>query len=385
MNTAMPARVLRTKTVMLAVSMTMALGLAACGGSTAATPAAPSGGASDGASAASGLAEAKAHVAEAETRPTQINITTPVSKPVPTGKKIMFISCGSANCALESDIIKSATDKLGWTLETINTDGSPEQAKAAWTQAVTKKPDAILYTATDRPIIDPQLRQLEKDGVFVAACCTVDPPEDGISYVIGDATTNARVGDDMAAMAAVNNNGAGGTLYVNLPVFPILTAVKDAYVSSLKTFCSACTVQNLDLPLSAIGKDAPDKIVSAVRAKPEIKTIVLSVDAIGIGLPAALRAAGLTDKVLIIGEGPVESTLAEIKAGQRGPTNVFPYYESMYSMVDAVVRHVVGDPFEARGKPSNWVVTQTTVPETDKMFWLVPDGQAQFFKLWGVS
>ena len=36
-------------------------------------------------------------------------------------------------------------------------------------------------------------------------------------------------------------------------------------------------------------------------------------------------------------------------------------------------------------RASNWVVTKTTVPETDKMFWLVPDGQAQFFKLWGVS
>jgi ABC-type sugar transport system substrate-binding protein len=387
MNTAMPARVVRTKAAMLAVLTTTALVLAACGGSTAAAPAASSAPAAsaDGGSADAGLAQAQAHVTEAETRPTQINITTPVSKPVPTGKKIMFISCGGANCALESNIIKSATDKLGWTLQTINTDGSPEQAKAAWTQAVTKKPDAVLYTATDRSIIDPQLRQLQKEGVFVSACCTVDPPENGISYVIGDATTNARVGEDMAAIAAVNNNGAGGTLYVNLPVFPILSAVKDAYVGALKKYCPSCAVQDLDLPLTAIGKDAPDKIVSAVRGKPDIKTIVLSVDAIGIGLPAALRAAGLTDKVLITGEGPVESTLAEIKAGQRGPTNVFPYYESMYSMVDAVVRHVVGDPVETRGEPSNWVVTKTTVPETDKMFWLVPDGQAQFFKLWGLG
>src|SRR5690349_2678337 len=106
MNTATSARAVRTKAAMLATLTTAALVLTACGGgSTAATPGASSG----GAAAASGLAEAKAHVAEAETRPTQINITTPVSKPVPTGKKIMFISCGGSNCALESDIIKSAT------------------------------------------------------------------------------------------------------------------------------------------------------------------------------------------------------------------------------------------------------------------------------------
>jgi ribose transport system substrate-binding protein len=383
MNTLWSARIPRLRAAML-VAAASALVLAACG-SPGSTSGGSTGSGGQSAAEAEGLAQAKARVTESQTRPTKINVTTPVSKPVPSGKKIMFISCGTPTCALESDIIKSATDKLGWTLQTINTDGSPEQAKAAWTQAVNVKPTAVLYTATDRSIIDGQLRQLQAAGVFVSACCTVDPPENGIGYVIGDANTNKVVGQDLAALAAVNNGGAGRTLYVNLPVFPILNAVKDAYEDSLKTYCPGCQNQVLDLPLSAIGKDAPDKIVSAVRANTAIKTVVLSVDAIGIGLPAALRAAGLSDKVLVVGEGPVESTLAEIKAGQRGPSNVFPYYESMYSMVDAVVRHVVGDEVTPRGTPSNWVVTKDSVPQTDALFWLVPDGQQQFFKLWGVG
>lgn len=388
------------RAALTAIALTATLVLTACGGastsSSTTSAAAGSGGPASGSPASgsaapgstagsSGIEAAQAHVDEATTRPTEINVTTPITKPIPAGKSIIFISCGSPSCSLESDIIKSATDKLGWTLETITTDGSPEQNKSAWQSVVQKKPDAVLYTATDRSTIDAELQAAKAADIFVAACCTIDAPENGINYVIGDAESNRIVGQDLAALTAVNNDGSGSVLYVNLPVFPILSAVKDAFVSGMSEYCPECGVEEMDLPLSAIGKDAPDKIVSAVRANPDIKTVALSVDAIGIGLPAALRAAGLSDKVYVIGEGPVESTLAEIKEGQRGPTNAFPYYESMYSMVDAVIRHEVGDPVEPRGLPSNWVVTQDTVPETDKLFWLVEDGQEQFFKLWGVS
>lgn len=370
-----------------AIAATAAMVLGACSTPASTTPASTAGAATTGAPAAdAGLTAAKAQVLASSTRPTQINVKTPLTKPVPAGKSIIFISCGTPTCAQESDIIKSATDKLQWTLETINTDGSPEQNKSAWDTAVRKTPTAILYTATDRTIIDSQLKAAAAANIFVSACCTIDPPKDGLNYVIGDANTNKVVGKDLAALAAVNNNGSGSVLYVDLPVFPILGAVKGAYSDGLSTYCSACKTVSLDLTLASIGKDAPDKIVSSVRANPDIKTVVLSVDAIGIGLPAALKAAGLSDKVYVVGEGPVPSTLTEIKEGLRGPSNVFPYYESMYSMVDAVARHVVGDPVAPTGEPSNWVVTKDTVPAGDSgIFWLVTDGQAQFYKIWGVS
>lgn len=383
-----PARV-----ALSAVAAAAALVLAACGsssnGSTSSSAPAPSdSGSTSSSPSADGLAAAQAHVDQATQRPTAITITTPVSKPVPTGKSIIFISCGTPTCAQESDIIKSATDKLQWTLETINTDGSPEQNKSAWDTAVRKKPTAILYTATDRTIIDSQLKAAAAADIFVSACCLVDPIADGINYIIGDATTNAVVGQDLAALAAVNNAGSGSTLYVDLPVFPILGAVKNAYNTALAEFSPEVKSEVLDLTLASIGKDAPDKIVSAVRANPDIKTVVLSVDAIGIGLPAALKAAGLSEKVYVIGEGPVPSTLTEIQEGLRGPSNVFPYYESMYSMVDAVVRHVVGDPIDPLpGLPSNWVVTKENMPAdiSTGIFWLVEDGQEQFYKVWGLS
>lgn len=355
--------------------------LAACGNSS------PSAGPAAGAlseAGQTGLEQAQAHVTKNSTRPTKINVTTPVSKPVPKGKRLTFISCGSANCNLESDIIKAATDRLGWTLKTINTDGSPEQVKAAWGQVVRDKPDGVLYTAVPRSVFESELQKATANGTFVAACCTVDPPVNGLGYVIGTPASNAQVGEDLAALVTVQSKGTGKAVYIDLPVFPILTAVKTSYEKTLTSFCPGCSTDTIDMPITALGKDAPDRIVSYLRSHNDVKTVVLSVDTIGIGLQASLKAAGLND-IYVIGEGPDTTVLQYIKSGLRGPTNAFPYWESMFAMVDAVVRHEVGDPIEKDPVPVNWIVDKDNMPTADEIFPLVSDVQEQYFKLWGVG
>jgi ABC-type sugar transport system substrate-binding protein len=340
-----------------AVAACLAVLLTACGSASSGSTGTTVGTATDSA----GVADAQAWVTKYETRPTTINVKDPVSKAVPRGKSLVFISCGNTNCNLESDIIKTATDKLGWTLQTINTNGSPEQVKAAWTQVVRTKPTGVLYTAQPRSVFESELKQATANGTFVAACCTTDAATDGIDYVIGDQNSNAQVGKDLAALVTVQAKGQANALYVDLPVFPILTAVKTAYEAALKQWCAACASDTMDMPLTSLGKDAPDKIVSYLRAHPKVKTVVLSVDSIGNGLPAALKAAGLQD-IYIVGEGPDTTVLQYMKQGLRGPTNAFPYWESMFAMVDAVVRHVVGDPVDAKPVPVDWIVTKDNMP-----------------------
>src|SRR5436190_22704553 len=67
-------------------------------------------------SGSKGIVEAKAFVAKYAQRPTTIPVKVPVGAPVPKGKTVYFISCGTPECSEESDIIKQGTDALGWTL-----------------------------------------------------------------------------------------------------------------------------------------------------------------------------------------------------------------------------------------------------------------------------
>ena len=59
-------------------------------------------------------------------------------------------------------------------------------------------------------------------------------------------------------------------------------------------------------------------IVSYLRAHPEVNYVALSYDGVGVGLPAALKAAGLADKVKIIGEAPTATNVSYVEAGTQG-------------------------------------------------------------------
>jgi ABC-type sugar transport system substrate-binding protein len=333
-----------------------------------------------------GLAEASSIVTEYTQRPTEIPNDEPITAPIPKGKNITFLSCGTSTCNLEAEIIEEATNALGWTLTTISNDGTPEKVKAAWQQILRTKPDGVIYTATDRAIFEAELTEAAKMGIEVVACCTTDPADgEVLDFVIGTPEQTTNVGRVMAAWVTEHSQGEGDAVYVDLSAFKIIGAIRESFNSSMAELCSGCTTDKLDIPITALGKDVPDRIVSYLRSHPEVKYVVLSVDgALGAGLPAALKSAGLND-VEVIGEGPDENTLQYISSGQQTATAAFPYYEEMFSLVDALARKFAGVPMEAEVTVPDWIVTADNLPTAEKIFPLVTDVKEQYFTLWGVK
>jgi len=332
-----------------------------------------------------GLTKAKDMVAEYTQRPTEIPNKTPIDKPIPQGKTITFISAGTSTSNLEFDIIKQATDKLGWTLNQIANDGTPEKVKAAWDQILRLKPDGVIYSATDRATFNPELLEAAKAGIKVVACCTTDPADEALTYVVGTPEQSAEVGKLMAAWQVSESEGKAHSVYVDLSAFKILGAVHNDYTQTMADLCPACESDTLDIPVTALGKDVPDRIVSYLRAHPDVKYVALSVDgALGAGLPAALKAAGLND-ISVIGEGPDETTLQYISSGQQKATITFPYYEEMFSLVDALARQFAGVPLETGVQIPNWIVDANNLPTDSEIFPVVADGAEQYYTLWGVN
>lgn len=366
--------------LVLALGAALAIVLAACGGSAA-------GGAATSKVDQAGLTRAKAAAKEVLTRPTQIPNHTPIGKPIPKGKKIVFISAGTTTSDLEFNIIKSATDKLGWTLSQIANNGTPEQAKAAWEQILRQKPDGVIYSATPRAYFNSELQQAAKEGIHVVACCTTDPSTNGLEYVISNLHQSPPAFASMADWVIADSEGKANVLYVGLPTIPIIKYVTAAFNTEMTKNCPSCHVDHLDVPLDALGKDVPTRIVASLRAHPKDKYVVLSIDgAMGPGLPAALRAAGLTG-IHTIGNGPTVTSLQYIGSGQQDASSAFPYYEEMYSLVDALARDFAGVPLEKESDVTvpDWIVTKKTLPTSKEIFPVVADNAQQYFKLWGVS
>ena len=344
-----------------------------------------SGGSAAQSGGGAGVAEAQTLTKQATTRPTSIGLTKPIGKPVPTGKKVVFISCGVEACEIQGNIIKQGAADLGWTAETIGTDGSPEQLQNAFKTALRQGADGVIINAVNRASVAKQIEQAKKDGVAFVTSASVDEPGDGILANIADKRNSGNIGEHLAAQIVADSDGKANTLFVNISAFQILKALGDQLSSSYKKYCPDCKYDALDIPVTSLGKDAPDRIVSYLRSHPQVNYVVLSVsNALGAGLPAALRAAGLADKVKIVGQSGDSQTFQDLQAKNINSVAAYDYYTVDYLMLDALARHFAGAPAQ-HALPPLWIVTLDNVPAqaTKGTFPVVTSYRDEFKKLWG--
>jgi ABC-type sugar transport system substrate-binding protein len=345
---------------------------------------------SDGDSAASGgggadVADAQAVAEKASTRPAVLDLGKPVGKEIPTGKKVVFISCGVEACEIQGDIVKEGASLLGWTVETIGTDGSPEQLQNAFETALRQGADAVILNAVTRAVVAKQIEKAKEQGVPFVTLSSVEKAGDGILANVADTRNSGRIGELLAAQIVSDSGGEANTLYVNISAFQILKSLGDQFESSYKKYCSDCEYGSIDIPVTSLGRDAPDRIVSYLRSHPQVNHVVLSVsNALGAGLPAALRAAGLADKVKIIGQSADTQTFQDLQAGNITAVVPYDYYAVDYMMLDALARHFAGVPV-GDPQPPLWIVTPENMPQgaTEGLFPVVEDYQDQFKKVWG--
>ena len=332
-----------------------------------------------------GVAEAQSIAEKATTRPTTLGFTKPIGKEIPAGKKVAFISCGVEACEIQGDIIKQGAADLGWTAESIGTDGSPEQLQNAFETALRQGADAVILNAVNRDAVAKQIEKAEQQGVAFVTCCSIEKEGDGILRNVGGTENSAMIGENLAAKIVADSDGTANTLFVNISAFQILQALADQLESSYKEFCADCEYATLDIPATSLGKDAPDRIVSYLRSHPQVNYVVLSVsNALGAGLPAALKAAGLTDKVKIVGQSGDTLTFQDMAAGNIESVIPFDYYAVDYLMLDALARHFAGVPVE-QAQPPQWIVTPDNMPAqaTEGLFPVVESYRDEFKKLWG--
>src|SRR3954469_11596523 len=355
----------------------------------AATACGSSGNSSSGsptkAGGSAGVARAKSLAQQATTRPTTIGLATAVGKPVPTGKKVVFISCGVQACELQGNIIKQGAADLGWNGSTISTDGSPEQLQNAFETALRQGADAVILNAVNRAAVSKQIAEAQQKGVAFVTCCSTATPGNGILANVAGTGNSAKIGQSLAAEIVSDSQGKANTLYVNISAFEILKALGSQFQSTYQRLCASCGFASLDVPVTSIGKDAPDRIVSYLRSHPQTNYIVLSVsNALGAGLPAALNAAGLADKVKIVGQSGDTQTFQDLAAKKVQSVVPFDYYAVDYLMLDALARHFAGAPPQP-ATPPLWIVTANNMPAeaTKGLFPVVTSYRDEFKKLWG--
>jgi ribose transport system substrate-binding protein len=312
---------------------------------------------SGGSGSSSGVAEAKAFMKTSMTPPSELGLP-PTEKPIPSGKTVTYVHCGVDVCSTIVKAIRNSADILGWNLKVIPSDGSPASIKAGWGQVVRLGPDVAFGSGAPSATYKAELGQLEAAGIPVILLATTDTEGNGITFSEMQLDEVPVVGKQMAAWVVSTTNGDANTLYVDLPTFPILPPVKEGYEEAYGEWCPDCPYESIDLPITSIGKDAPSRIVAHLRANPDVNTVALGYDGLGFGLPAALKAAGLDDKVQVIGEAPTETNFAYVRNGEQGATVSQAYFEIWANLVDVAARTLTDQPIDGN---TEWKVPWFTV------------------------
>jgi ribose transport system substrate-binding protein len=378
-------RVLRRAAAVLAATAAVTL-VAACGSSSSSgsgSDSSGSGGSGLSAADKAGLAQAKAVLAKAEARPTQITNTEKITKSIPKGKVVYFVTCGpGTECTQEGQIVAQADDLLGWKTVILNNNGTTQGWKQDFNQVVQAKPTAVLYSAIPQAIFASEVPALKKNGTFISACCITDAVDSttGIGYAISTPAEVPPVAGAQAAFVAADSGDTGQSLFVNIPDYEILNIQKADYEKAMSTYCPTCKVSVLNIALSNVGTST-STVVSYLRSHPSVKYVTASTDQLTVGLPAALKAAGLTD-VKMIGQGATATNLQYLHSGEQSLDVGFAYYEDLYAMVNSVVQHVVGMKVQASVAPPLWVLTPKNAPTATGAFPMVVNYKQEYQRLW---
>jgi ribose transport system substrate-binding protein len=332
---------------------------------------------------------AEKKTAEYEKRPTSIGIEKPVGKPIPKGKVIDFVQCGVPACETEREILKRATDLLGWTLKPIDAGVTPEEIKAAYEQAIKDEPDAVLSSGNPRALFEPELHTLEQMGIPVVQAFVGDKPGDGITGVVGGPEASEIEGAaeaDYILSHAESEDTKVGLVYVN--GFETTVVVANALKKELEAQCKGCSTAQVVVPVSSIGADLPQRVASFLTSNPDVEWSSIAYSDLVVGLPTALKGAGVEDAKLVTLNlsTAIAPYMAKGEYLQMGFDVSFP--EAYWREIDLLARYFTGQPYDEDLDDSTlpyWAVTADSLPSSTEEFPAVVDYEDQYKKLWGLG
>ncbi|HUO72453.1 MAG TPA: substrate-binding domain-containing protein [Solirubrobacteraceae bacterium] len=379
-------------------TLVLALTVAACGSSssssTSSASASSAAGSSTSASSPSssgGVAAAQAQLQPYKANPTTITITTPLKSAPPKGKKLVMLATTDPNNVKLQNSLKSLAASVGWSYDQVSYDpANPATFSAAVDTAITKKANYIAEAGIPlTPALVNKVKQAGAKWVLTAVY-----PVNVTDPVIVDANgyqSDDLMGKVLADFFISDSNAKGNAIIEHVPAYPILGGFTDGFQAEVKKNCPGCTVKiiNITIPDLAAGK-VPSIMVSALRSNPNANYMGFDVGPFATGINSALAAAGLGNKVKIIGEAADEGAIAALKSGQQTAWTGFSPIYSTYVMMDAMLRDAEGMPINVQQsavQPTQ-ILTHDNVNSAvgSSTSWNQPtNGLDQFKKLWQVQ
>lgn len=295
----------RRSAAVTAVTLALALGLAACGsdddtaspttgstsGSTSgSTPAEPDG--------AAGLEEAKEIVAQYRQPPKWQGPEEPVDVSGLAGKKVVYISVNDAIPVLNywSGRLKELLAEHGDVdMQVVDAKGSVDTANQGFQQAIATRADAVVIQALPASLFTAQIQQAQAAGIKVITANTGIPGDVSGGQDAEVSFDYEQVGRLIGAWMVADSEGEGKGLVISSDDVPASQPQAQGTISEVERLCPGCDVTLEDVQIPQWESSIPTLFQTTVNSEPDRTYLFPLYD--GQALPGlgALRTAGAKD------------------------------------------------------------------------------------------
>ncbi len=332
-----------------------------------------SGGASDGGSGGqtgtSGDALIAAQAAQAEVskvlrNPSGILLDAPLSRTPPTGKMIAVVDSPTGTGHVKNQGVVDGARALGWRAEVIPVGTGAEDAAAAFDKGLDMHPDAVVFAGTPVALLSKQLARAKALNIPVLADSITDPIQPGlISTSLDGAPQVAEYGRLAGTYVAATSRGKAHVALFTISAYPVLTVFANSFKQALVSACPACKIVVVNQQVRDLGTRTPQSVVETIKRDPDIDWAIFSLGDLTIGVPDALRAAGLQGKVKIGGETPTTANIEALRAGTEEVWTGFAATILGWRDADLLARYFNGDDLDRANRTllPTQLITRDTV------------------------
>lgn len=326
--------------------------------------------------------------------PTEFPIKTPL-KETPAPQNFTWLACSLPICqeAL-SDGYHEATDALGWPIKQINYD-TLKAADGVQT-ALNQNPDFIAITGIPPAAFEAQAKEAIQKEIPILSGYDTTPPEpdkNGLYYQYGNSEAIGLEGEEIAKWIVQDSGGKANVVTLTIGEYPILTAEIEG-IERIFEKCPECSIDTLSVTAEEVGEGkVSSKLVAYLQSNPDTDYVEYSFSDLATGAQAALKGAGLDEKITQVGVNATAPIITEITKGEQAAWTLQPSRYGDWLSLDVASRLALGmplEPYEKEGLLPTWVVDTPEAAQEllDKSegLWNGPEGyQEKFEQLWGVK
>lgn len=301
------------------------------------------------------VAYAKAQVAKYAGAPKSVGITQPL-KYSPAGKLIDFVACSVPVCTTIGQNVEAAATVLHMKVNIIQAGTTPASMRAAFDKVVQDRPAALMdmNIAPDQWETDFKTLCRLHTVILINNVSPNTPSKCITAYVFDQANQNLEAQQNAFKIIA-DSNGTADVVRVNTPDLGFqATSAQKVWDQTMKKYCPGCTLHVLNVNSSTVGGTLPSTLVAYLQSNPDIKYAFAYFGDIFIGVPAALKAAGITD-VQLYSSGGDKTEWGYIENHEQVADLALLYPAYGYQIADIVARASTGQPFVDPFLPSEWL------------------------------